>query len=88
MKPPYDVEARYTDLPEGTTATCRYCIQSILLDQREGGGPGKDWGATPDQWVGNGGIGMDFGCGNHPASNKEGTWGHVPSFGSIELVAA
>lgn len=67
-----------TDLPEGTTGTCRWCGLEILLDQREGGGPGKDWGATPDAWVGNGGIGMDYGCGDNPISDEDGCGGHEP----------
>ena len=50
------------DYPEGSTSVCRKCGLPILLDQREGGGPGKDWGARPEDWVGNGGIGMDYGC--------------------------
>lgn len=71
------------DYPEGTTAVCKHCRQKILLDQREGGGPGKDWGSTPGQWVGNGGIGMDYGCDANPESNKDGVAGHKPRRGTI-----
>ncbi len=83
----YNLEARYTDLPEGTTADCHYCGLRILLDQQEGGGPAKDWGAgcpTPEQaWSVNGGLGLDYGCGDHPANDDEGTWGHVPVFSTL-----
>lgn len=71
------------DYPEGTTATCLFCARSILLDLQEGGGPGKDWGDGPDTWSGNGGIGMDYGCGRHPLSDEDGTYGHVPVLDSI-----
>jgi hypothetical protein len=73
-----------SDHPEGTTALCTHCHEPILLDQREGGGPGKDWGTHPDQWVGNGGTGMDYGCGDNPASDDEGTAGHEPIPETIE----
>lgn len=73
------------DYPEGTTAVCAYCDEPILLDQREGGGPGKDWGARPEDWVGNGGIGMDYGCGGSPESSDEGTGGHLPMTHTIQL---
>lgn len=71
------------DFPEGTTARCVQCRQMILLDQREGGGPGKDWGASPENWVGNGGIGMDYGCDASPLNDDDGTGGHSPKAGSI-----
>lgn len=74
-----------TDLPEGTTATCCYCRETILLDQREGGGPGKDWGAGPGDWVGNGGTGMDYGCFDSPDSDDDATGGHTPDLDTIAL---
>jgi len=70
-------------LPEGTIAECAFCGAEILLDQREGGGPGKDWGATPDEWVGSGGIGMDYGCGEHPDTDEDASCGHEPTRNSI-----
>jgi hypothetical protein len=73
------------DYPEGTTATCVHCGSDILLDQREGGGPGKDWGASPEDWTGNGGGGMDYGCGGNPASDEDGTAGHEPQLDTIEV---
>ena len=73
------------DYPEGTTSTCVHCGSAILLDQREGGGPGKDWGASPADWVGHGGIGMDYGCGDNPDSDEEGTAGHEPDPSSIQV---
>jgi hypothetical protein len=77
-----------TDFPEGTTAMCVQCGEPILLDQREGGGPGKDWGARPENWVGNGGIGMDYGCFDSPLNDDEGTGGHSPKAGTIRLPEA
>lgn len=73
------------DYPEGTTAKCLFCGQKILLDQEEGGGPGKDWGDGPSSWSKNGGIGMDYGCGSHPLNDADGTYGHVPILGSIRI---
>lgn len=72
-----------TDFPEGTTAECVQCGLDILLDLREGGGNAKDWGATPDQWIGNGGIGMDYGCVASPLNDDQGTGGHSPRAGTI-----
>jgi len=71
--------------PEGTTAVCRYCGESILLDQREGGGEGMDWGAGPSDWVGNGGIGMDYGCGDSPDTDGEGCGGHEPDVSTVKV---
>jgi hypothetical protein len=64
--------------PEGSTTTCLYCGLPILLDRREGGGSGKDWGCDVDQWQGYGGIGMDYGCEGSPGNDDEGTGGHEP----------
>ena len=87
----YEEESRYTHLPEGSLAICRYCDLPILLDQQEGGGPAKDWGAGLPHplkaWALNGGTGLDYGCGNHPASDEDGTAGHVPDFDSIQVAA-
>lgn len=66
------------DHPEGTKAVCRFCRHAILLDQREGGGASKDWGSRPRDWIGNGGIGMDYGCPDNPINDDEGTGGHEP----------
>lgn len=71
------------DYPEGTTAECLHCGAAILLDQREGGGPGKDWGSDPADWVGHGGSGMDYGCGLNPESDEDGTAGHAPDPNTI-----
>lgn len=71
------------DFPEGTTAECVQCGERILLDQREGGGPGKDWGSKPEDWVGNGGIGMDYGCPASPLNDTDATGGHSPKAGTI-----
>ena len=85
-----DLEAHVTDattdFPEGTTALCFWCKEPILLDQREGGGPAKDWGTAPEDWVGNGGTGMDYGCGAHPLNSRsDGCHGHSPTLGTITL---
>lgn len=79
-----DDKLRANDHPEGSTAICAHCGARILLDQREGGGPGKDWGDSPEDWVGNGGIGMDYGCGENPENDDEGTGGHLPKPGTIK----
>jgi hypothetical protein len=87
----FEREERYANLPEGSLATCRYCKQAILLDQQEGGGPAKDWGSAcegdspQESWSVHGGIGLDYGCGDHPANDDDGTWGHVPSFETIRV---
>lgn len=75
------------DFPEGSTAVCVQCDREILLDQREGGGTGKDWGSSPSDWVGNGGIGMDYGCSGSPLNDDEGTGGHSPRAGTIKAPA-
>lgn len=81
----YSPDVDPTDYPEGTTAECEHCGESILLDQREGGGPGKDWGANPDDWTGNGGTGMDYGCSDSPDTDDDGTGGHSPDLDTITL---
>lgn len=72
------IDERYT-YPEGTEADCIHCGERILLDQMEGGGPGKDWGTSPEDWKGHGGSGMDYGCGEHPLSGSQGCYGHEPN---------
>lgn len=72
------------DYPEGTTAVCWHCGESILLDQVEGGGEGMDWGAGPEDWPGNGGIGMDYGCNDSPETDDEGCGGHEPNPSTVK----
>lgn len=72
-------------VPEGTTAVCVHCSAPILLDQREGGGPGFDWGASPDDWTGNGGVGMDYGCDMSPDTDADGCGGHSPEWSSLSI---
>lgn len=72
------------DFPEGTTAKCVQCHEPILLDQQEGGGTGKDWGAgRPADWQPNGGLGLDYGCFDSPLNDNDGTGGHSPQAGTI-----
>lgn len=73
----------WDDVPEGSVANCVFCGAAILLDLREGGGPAKDWGANPEDWVGHGGTGLDYGCDSSPLNNDEGTGGHLPAEDSI-----
>jgi hypothetical protein len=68
-------------LPEGAVATCAYCDMGIVLDVREGGGDPENFGAW--DWGTTWSFGMDYGCGDNPESDDEGTGGHAPIWQTI-----
>lgn len=53
---------------QGARSVCIQCGHFIYLDIEEGGG-------IPDWKTSNG----DYGCGNSPDTNEDGTGGHIPS---------
>jgi hypothetical protein len=55
----------FVRVAQGAESRCKHCGQSIFLDIVEGGG-------CPDWRTSNG----DYGCGNSPYTNAEGTGGH------------
>lgn len=57
----------FVNIAQDAESECVYCEQSIYLDIVEGGGV-PDW-RTDDG---------DYGCGDSPETNDEGTGGHYP----------
>ena len=70
-------------LNECTTAVCVYCGEVIQLDVTQGGGDPTtfgawDWGSSIP------GIdGLDYGCGDSPDTDADGTGGHSPIWKTI-----
>ena len=56
------------DIVTGATPTCVYCLQVVTEVQ------------DPYSFVLDYGINGDFGCGEHPLNDEEGTYGHIPVF--------
>jgi hypothetical protein len=59
------------------TATCEYCSEELRFDIDPSGTPGRngDWGALFLDPI----PGLDYGCGESPETNEDGTGGHWPT---------
>jgi hypothetical protein len=60
------------------SAVCKYCSEELRFDIDPSGTPGQngDWGALfPDP----GFPGLDYGCGESPDTDEDGTGGHWPT---------
>ena len=64
------------DIVTGGRPRCYYCHRELTEVQ------------DPYSWVLDYGDNGDFGCGEHPLSDDEGTYGHVPAFGEFAGVNA